>query len=97
MRSLIGLMLLALLAVLVAMLLKVGAGRVVFALPHEIDLPFVAFLVPPRRVDLSFGFFILVSLVSLWVMFWLGRSLQRLAAFPERVRMYRERRSELGA
>ena len=97
MRSLIGLMLLALLAVLVAMLLKVGAGRVVFALPNEIDLPFVAFLVPPRRVDLSFGFFILVSLVTLWATFWLGRTLQRLSAFPERVRMYRERRSELGA
>jgi HemY protein len=55
------------------------------------------FLVPPSRVDLSVGFFILVVLIVLWLTFWLGRALQRLAAFPERVRIYRERRSELGA
>ena len=84
MRSLIGLVLLALLAVLSAMLLKESVGTVVF-------------LVPPTRIDLSVGLFILVTLIVLWLVFWLGRSLQRLAAFPERVRIYRARRSELGA
>jgi len=97
MKSLVGLVLLALLAVLVAMLLKGHPGTVVFALPHPIELPFVTFLVPPMRIDLSFGFFVLVALITLWLTFWLGRALQRLAAFPERVRLYRERRSELGA
>jgi HemY protein len=84
MKSLIGLVLLALLAVLSAMLLKESVGTVVF-------------LVPPNRVDMSVGFFILVGLIALWLTFWLGRTLQRLAAFPERVRIYRARRSELGA
>ncbi len=84
MKSLIGLVLLALLAVLSAMLLKESVGTVVF-------------LVPPTRVDLSVGFFILVALIALWLTFWLGRTVQRLAAFPERVRIYRARRNELGA
>ncbi len=84
MKSLIGLVLLALLAVLSAMLLKESVGTVVF-------------LVPPTRVDLSVGFFLLIVLIVLWLTFWLGRVLQRLAAFPERVRIYRERRTELGA
>jgi HemY protein len=70
--------------VLSAMLLKESVGTVVF-------------LVPPNRVDLSWGFFILVVLIALWLTFWLGRALQRLMAFPERVRIYRERRSDLGA
>jgi len=39
----------------------------------------------------------LIVLIVLWLTFWLGRVLQRLAAFPERVRIYRERRTELGA
>ena len=84
MKSLIGLVLLALLAVLSAMLLRESVGTVVF-------------LVPPARVDLSVGLFILAGLIALWLSFWLGRVLQRLAAFPERVRIYRERRGELGA
>jgi len=84
MKSLIGFVLLALLAVLSAMLLRESAGTVVF-------------LVPPVRVDLSVGLFILIALAALWVTFWGGRALQRLAAFPERVRNYRERRTELGA
>jgi HemY protein len=97
MKSLIGLVLLALVAVLVAMLLKDRAGMVVLLPPNRVELPFVSFLVPPRRVDLSFGVFVLLSLIVLWVAFWLGRMLQRLSAFPERVRIYRARRSELGA
>jgi HemY protein len=84
MKSLIGLVLLALLAVLVAMMLEESVGTVVF-------------LVPPARIDLSVGFFLLLALVVLWLFFWFGRSLQRLSTFPERVRVYRERRSELGA
>jgi HemY protein len=84
MKSLIGLVLLALLAVLAAMLLKDNVGHVVF-------------WVPPKRADMSMSFLILVALVALWLSFLLGRTLQRLLAFPERVRIYRERRTELGA
>jgi len=84
MRSLVGLLLWALLAVLAGMLLKESIGDVVF-------------LVPPKRVDLSVGLFILAAMAALWLAFWLGRALQRLAAFPERVRIYRARRTELGA
>jgi HemY protein len=84
MKSLFGIVLLALLAALVALVLKEGIGTVVF-------------MVPPWRVDLSIGLFVLVSLLLLWLSYWAGRSLQRLASFPERVRSYRERRAELGA
>jgi HemY protein len=84
MKSLIGLVLLALLAVLAAMLLKENVGHVVF-------------WVPPKRADMSMTFLILVALVALMLSFWLGRALQRLMTFPERVRIYRERRTELGA
>ena len=84
MKSLFRLLLLSLLAVLAAMLLKESVGTVVF-------------LVPPSRVDLNVGLFVLVALIALWLTFWLGRTLQRLGAFPERVRAYRERRLELGA
>ena len=84
MKSLIALVLLALLAVLAAILLQESVGTVVF-------------LVPPARIDLSVGLFLLLALVALWLCFWFGRALQRLSAFPERVRIYRERRGELGA
>jgi HemY protein len=84
MKSLIGLVVLALLAALAAMLLKGDLGNVVL-------------LVPPTRVDVSIGLFLLIVLAALWLCLWLGRTLQRLLAFPERVRIYRERRSELGA
>src|SRR5207244_5040405 len=84
MKSLIGLVLLALLAVLSAMLLKASVGTDVC---HA----------SPTCVDLSVGFFLLIVLIVLLLTFWLGRVLQRLAAFPERVRIYRERRTELGA
>jgi HemY protein len=97
MKSLIGYVLLALLAILAAMLLKVGQGQVVLEVPHAVQVPFISFLVPPRRIDVSFGFFLVIALLTLCFTFWLGRALQRLMAFPERVRMYRERRSELGA
>jgi HemY protein len=84
MKSLFRLLLLSLLAVLAAMLLKESVGTVVF-------------LVPPTRVDLGVGLFMLIALIVLWLSYWLGRTLQRLGGFPERVRAYRERRLELGA
>jgi HemY protein len=84
MRSLIGIVLLALLAAVAAIVLKQDFGNVVL-------------LTPPRRIDISMGFFIIVCLLALWLSYWLGRSLQRLSTFPERVRAYRERRAELGA
>jgi HemY protein len=84
MKSLIGLVLLAVLAVLAAMVLRQSVGTVVL-------------LVPPDRIDVSVGLFVLLVLLALWLSFWFGRLLQRTAAFPERVRIYRERRTELGA
>jgi len=84
MKALIGIVLLALLAALSALVLKEGVGTVIL-------------MIPPRRIDVSVGLFLMVGLVVLWFAFWLGRSLQRLSTFPERVRAYRERRAELGA
>ncbi len=84
MRSLVGVVLLALLAALAALVLKESVGTVVF-------------MVPPLRIDVSVGLFVLLCLLALWLSYWIGRSLQRLASFPERVRAYRERRAELGA
>ena len=54
-------------------------------------------LVPPWRIDLSLNLFLLAGLGALWLAYQAGRLLQRLSDFPERVRAYRERRSELGA
>ena len=84
MKSLVGVVLLALLAALFAMVLKEAVGTVVF-------------MVPPLRIDVSVGLFGMLCLLALWLSYLLGRSLQRLATFPERVRAYRERRAELGA
>lgn len=84
MKPLLRLVLLAIVAVLAAMLLKRNLGDVVF-------------LVPPHRVDLSMGLLLLAAMAVLWLSFRLGRLLQRAADFPDRVRTYRERRTELGA
>ncbi len=57
----------------------------------------VVALAPPWRVDLSLNLFLLVLVVGAWIAFRAGRISQRLRDFPERVRLYRERRVEVGA
>ena len=75
---------LALVAAAIAVLLQNNQGTVVA-------------IAPPWRVDFSLNFFILIAMLSAWLCFRVGRVYQRLRDFPERVRAYRERRSELGA
>lgn len=57
----------------------------------------VVVLLPPYRVDLSLNFFVLVSLLLLGVVYWIARTVQKIADFPARVRLYRERRAEVGS
>jgi len=57
----------------------------------------VVALAPPWRIDLSLSFFLLLLVLALWLTYRVGRLAQRASDFPERVRAYRERRSELGA
>ena len=74
---------LALLAAALALLLQVNAGN-------------VAFFVPPYRLDVSLNVFLLVLLGLLAVVYWGARALQKVVDFPERVRLYRARREEIG-
>jgi len=73
---------LALLAAAIAVGLQANHGSVVA-------------LAPPWRVDFSLNFFLLLLLLLLWVSYRAGRVAQSVRDFPERVRAYRERRSEL--
>lgn len=77
-------LLLALLAVALALLAQFNDGNVVLMLP-------------PTRVDLSLNFFLLLTGVVLVVVWWLARVVQQAADFPERVRVYRQRRDEVGS
>ncbi len=54
-------------------------------------------LAPPWRVDLSLNLFLLLLAVALWLAYRTGRLAQRAKDFPERVRAYRDRRSESSA
>lgn len=54
-------------------------------------------LTPAWRFDMSLSFFAVGLLILLWTAYRGGRLLQRFFDFPERVRAYRERRSELAA
>jgi HemY protein len=78
-----------------ALWLALVATAIAVALQHN-QGSVVAFA-PPWRVDFSLNFFILLVLAALWLAFRAGRVAQRVRDFPERVRAYRERRSELGA
>jgi len=84
MKTLLWALWLALAAAAIAVLLQNNQGSVVA-------------IAPPWRVDFSLNFFILIALLAAWLIFRMGRIYQRLRDFPERVRAYRERRSELGA
>lgn len=74
---------LALLAAAVSLLLQVNAGN-------------VAFLVPPYRLDVSLNLFLIALLAVLAMVYWAARALQKMVDFPERVRLYRARREEIG-
>ena len=84
MKTLLWALVLAIVAAAIAIGLQANQGSVVA-------------LAPPWRVDLSLNFFLLLLLLALWLAYRFGRLAQRLGDFPERVRAYRERRSELGA
>ena len=57
----------------------------------------VVALAPPWRVDASLDLVLLLTLFALWLAYLAGRLVQRAKDFPERVRVYRERRSDWGA
>lgn len=75
---------LALLAVALAILAQFNEGNVVL-------------LLPPTRIDLSLNFFLLLLAALLIVVWWVARIVQQAADFPERVRLYRQRRDEVGS
>ncbi len=77
-------LLLALLAVALALLAQFNDGNVVLMLP-------------PYRIDLSLNFFLLLGALLLIAVYWFARVMQRISDFPERVRLYRQRRDEAGS
>jgi HemY protein len=83
MRWLASALLIALAAAVVALILQINAGN-------------VAFLVPPYRVDVSLNLFIVALVVVLAIVYWIARAIQKVADFPEQVRLYRARREEIG-
>lgn len=83
MRWLMSALLLAVLAAVVALILQIDVGN-------------VAFLVHPYRVDVSLNLFIVALVVLLAVVYWIARAIQKMADFPEQVRLYRMRRDEIG-
>ena len=83
MRWLSSALLLALLAALTALFLKTNLGN-------------VAVFVPPYRVDVSVNLALLVLVLALSAVYWAARVVQKMADFPEQVRLYRARREEIG-
>jgi HemY protein len=83
MRWLTSALLLAVLAAVVALILQINAGN-------------VAFLVHPYRIDVSLNLFIVALVVLLAVVYLAARAIQKVADFPEQVRLYRARREEIG-
>lgn len=83
MRWLTSALLLALLAAAVALLLQLDVGN-------------VAILVPPYRVDIALSLLLLLLAGVLLLVYLVARALQKVADFPEQVRLYRARREEVG-
>ena len=83
MRWLSSALLLALLAALTALFLKTNLGN-------------VAVFVPPYRIDVSVNLALLALLLLLSAVYWAARVVQKMADFPEQVRLYRARREEIG-
>ncbi len=83
MRWLSSALLLALLAALTALFLRTNLGN-------------VAVLVPPYRVDVSVNLALVALVLLLSAVYWIARVVQKMADFPEQVRLYRARREEIG-
>ncbi len=83
MRWLSSALLLALLAALTALFLRTNIGN-------------VALLIPPYRIDVSLNLALLALALLLGAVYWVARAVQKMADFPEQVRLYRARREEIG-
>lgn len=83
MRALVWTVVLAVLAVAAALLAQFNHGNVVV-------------LVPPYRIELSLNLFLALAAALLFLVYWAARLAQKLADFPARVAMYRQRREEIG-
>jgi HemY protein len=83
MRWLSSAFLIALLAAVIALILQINAGNVVF-------------MVAPYRVDVSLNLFVVLLVVLLAVVYWAARAIQKVADFPGQVRLYRSRREQIG-
>lgn len=83
MRWLGSALLLALLAALTALFLRANLGN-------------IALFVPPYRVDVSLNLALVVLVLLLGIVYWIARAVQKMADFPEQVRLYRARREEIG-
>jgi len=77
-------LLLALLAAFTALFLRINVGN-------------VALFVPPYRIDVSVNLALLALVLLLSAVYWVARVVQKMADFPEQVRLYRARREEIGA
>lgn len=83
MRWLSSALVLALLAALTALFLKTNLGN-------------VALFVPPYRIDVSINLALVALVLLLSAVYWAARAVQKMADFPEQVRLYRARREEIG-
>lgn len=83
MKGLFWAVVLALAAVAAALAARLNDGNVVV-------------LLPPYRIDLSLNSFLLAAVLLLGAVYWIARTVQRIADFPARVKLYRERRAEVG-
>ncbi len=83
MKWLVWAVVLALAAVAAALVARLNDGNVVL-------------LLPPYRIDLSLNSFLLAALLLLGAVYWIARTAQKIADFPARVKLYRERRAEVG-
>jgi HemY protein len=83
MRWLASALVLALLAAAIALIVQIDAGN-------------LAFLLPPYRIDVSLNLFIVALVLLLAAVYWIARAIQKMADFPEQVRLYRARREEVG-
>jgi HemY protein len=83
MRSLIWVLLLALVATVLALAAQFNDGN-------------VAILVPPYRIDLSLNLFLLLSVLFALVVYVIAFVAHRAFDFPRQVALYRERREVLG-
>jgi HemY protein len=77
--------------------LLIALAAVLLALVAQFNDGNIVLLLPPWRLDLSFNLFLLLLGLLLVIVYWLARAVQGIADFPERVRLYRQRRDEVGS